>query len=182
MRFFNISISKNPPQCHKHASPWDSTLIIPFLAQCKHHLPLFIKPQWQTKVHPTRVCPGEPINLLGCLTERGLESTYRSINDPKCGCTGESSTQYGWELFHDYIDEFPSVNFPSLCTLASSKTPFWKNPSAVMEKLLTHGWVVQERISDEGLWHPPPRSLWEDSTVSRLTGNCLLQAATTEFL
>lgn len=62
---FNMSISKNPPQYHKHTSPWDSTLIIPFLAQCKQHLPLFIKPRWQTKVHPTRVCPGEPIKSFG---------------------------------------------------------------------------------------------------------------------
>lgn len=106
---FNTSISKNPPPCHEHTSPWDSTLIIPFLGRCKQHIPLLIRSQWQTNVHPTRVCPGEPVNLLGCLIEHGWESTY----------TGESSTQYGWQLFHDYIDGFPSVNFPSLGTLTS---------------------------------------------------------------
>lgn len=68
---FNTSISKNPSQCCKHTSPWDSTLIIPFLGRCKQHLPLFVRSQWQTKVHSTSVCPGEPNNLLGCLTEHG---------------------------------------------------------------------------------------------------------------
>lgn len=149
-----MSISKNPPQCHKHTSPWDSTLIISFLGLCKQRLPLFVRSQWQTKVHSTRVCPGEPISLLGCHTERGWESTYRSISDPKSACTGQSSTQYGWQLFHDCIDGLPSVNFPSLCILASSKTPFWKSLSAVMAKLLTNGWAVQERISDKGTVTP----------------------------
>lgn len=69
--------------CHKHTSPCDSVLVIPFLEWCKQHLPLLVRPQWQTKVPSTRVCPGEPTNLLGFLTEHGWKATYRSIRDQK---------------------------------------------------------------------------------------------------